>query len=884
METKRWWYAKTKPELFAYFEANPHGLAASDVAKRHEFFGLNKLPEAKRQSLFGLFLKQFQSPLIYLLLGSAGIVAAMGEYSDGGIIGLVLLINACIGAYQEGRAARTLASLQKLVTTQATVLREGAEVTVPDTDLVPGDIVIMREGEKVPADCRILTQASVRVNESSLTGESVSVEKHAEILSAENPLPLTEQLNMLFRGTLITSGNCTALVVATGSDTIIGSISGQVLHTEHEIPLQKNIRHLAHLLILIVLIISGVLLLIGLSKGMPLREIFGVVISLAVSVIPEGLPIAVTLILASGVRRMSKRNALVKKLQAIEALGHVDIIAVDKTGTITKNEMTVTEILTDGKRFTLTGQGYTELGGVFLKDTALDPKRDTALQTAALVFALCGNARITTHPETEEVAIAGDPTDAALVVAAQKLGVMRDELIAQYPLVEELPFDYTRKFHATVHRIGKNHFISAVGAVEAILPLCPNTQKRAILLQARAASKRGLRVLAFAYNPKAKSTSTSMPALQFGGLICMSDPILPEVADTVDRLRLAGIRTVMITGDNAVTAQAIAESAGIHTAQNTVLTSSQIANLSPEALRTQLKDASVFARVTPQDKLTLVESYGKAGNIIAMTGDGVNDAPALLGADIGMAMGRGGTEVAKEAADVVILDNDFRSIAAAVEEGRNIYLTIRKVLVYLFSTSLGELFTVSAALILGLPLPLVAVQIIWLNFVTDGFLTVALGLEPRTQEPLGHKRIRQPKYLLGLGSLSRVFVLGMVMAAATLWVFLDDTTTLVHRQTMALTTLAVIQWFNAWNARTEHSILISRPWRNPYLIAATILVAGLHVLAVYWQPLQSILKTTPLSTQDWLLVLLASSSIFVADELYKVGVRAVQAGRNHPLY
>ncbi len=884
METKRWWYAKTKPELFAYFETTPQGLTGTDVIKRQAFFGLNRLPEAKRQSLLGLFLKQFQSPLIYLLLGAAAVVAAMGEYSDGGIIALVLIINACIGAYQEGRAARTLASLQKLVTTQATALRDGVEKTIADTDLVPGDIVIMREGEKVPADCRILHQASVRVNESSLTGESVSVEKHAETLTIENPLPLTEQYNMLFRGTLVTSGNCTALVVATGPDTIIGSISGQVLHIDHEIPLQKNIRHLANVLILIVFAVSLALLLIGLYRGMVLREIFGVVISLAVSVIPEGLPIAVTLILASGVHRMSKRNALVKKLQAIEALGHVDVIAVDKTGTITKNEMTVTEILTDGKRFTITGQGYTEPGAVFLKDATIDPKRNPALQTAAQVFALCGNARITTDQETGEVQIAGDPTDAALVVAAQKLGLMRDQLIASYPLVEELPFDYARKFHATVHRIGTHHFMSAVGAVEAILPLCPKASKRSILLQARMASKRGLRVLAFAYNPKAKNAPTNMPALQFGGLVCMSDPILPEVAETVERLRRAGIRTVMITGDNAVTAGAIAESAGIHTSQNTILTSSQIASLTPTELSAQLDTASVFARVTPEDKLTLVESYGKAGKIVAMTGDGVNDAPALLGADVGMAMGRGGTEVAKEAADVVILDNNFRSIAAAVEEGRNIYLTIRKVLVYLFSTSLGELFTVSAALILGLPLPLVAVQIIWLNFVTDGFLTVALGLEPRAHEALVSIQTKQSKYLINWKSLSRIFVLGSVMAAAALWVFLDDSTTLIHRQTMVLTTLAVIQWFNAWNARAEHSILTSKPWRNAYLIAATVIVAGLHVLAVYWQPLQNILKTTPLSTQDWLLVLLASSSIFVADELYKVGVRAVQAGRNRPLY
>ncbi|MBP9687011.1 MAG: HAD-IC family P-type ATPase, partial [Candidatus Doudnabacteria bacterium] len=712
METKKLWYAKSKTDLFGYLEANAQGLSAEEVQKRQAFFGLNTLPQAKQQSLLGLFFKQFQSPLIYLLLGAAGVVSAMGEYSDGGIIALVLLINALVGAYQEGRAARTLASLQKLVTTTATALRNGNESVISDVELVPGDILILREGEKVPADCRILEQASVRTNESSLTGESVSQEKHADTLKTTQPLPIQEQQNMLFRGTLITSGNCTAIVVATGLDTVMGSISGQVLHVDREIPLQKNIRHLANILILIVFGVSIILLLVGLSKGMPIREIFGVVVSLAVSVIPEGLPIAVTLILASGVRRMSKRNALVKKLQSIESLGQVDVIAVDKTGTITKNEMTVTELIVDGKRFTVTGQGYTEPGTIFFKETTVTIETEPALQAAALTFALCGNARISKDPLSGEVVIAGDPTDAALVVVAQKMGVLRDKLITAHALVEELPFDYKRKFHATVYQMGTDYFMSAVGATEAILPLCSHANKRSILLQARAASKRGLRVLAFAYNTRAKVTANELPQLTFGGLVCMSDPILPEVTETVEQLRNANIRTVMITGDNAVTARAIAEHAGIYTPGNTILTSEELYSMSKADIAQQLATTSVFARVTPADKLALVEAYGKAGNIIAMTGDGVNDAPALLGADIGLAMGYGGTEVAKEAADIVILDNNFHTIAAAVEEGRNIYLTIRKVLVYLFSTSLGELLTVSAALVLNVPLPLIAVQII----------------------------------------------------------------------------------------------------------------------------------------------------------------------------
>lgn len=872
METKMKWYEKESSAILAYLEASAAGLTENEVLRRRDHFGTNELPRPKQESYFVIFARQFASPLIYLLFAAAAVVIAMGEYIDGTIIAIVLLLNAIIGCIQEGRAVKTLASLTRLITTKATAIRDGQETILADAELVPGDIVVLREGEKVPADCRILEQASLKVNESAITGESVSVEKNSESITAGGrPLPLPDQRNMLFCGTLITSGNAKAVVVATGIMTVMGSISGSIQHIQREIPLQKQIRHLANILILVVLFCSAVLFLAGLLRGMEVREIFGTVVSLAVSIIPEGLPIAVTLILASGVWRMSKRNALVKKLQAIEALGQVDVIAVDKTGTLTQNEMTVTGVYIEKKFYTFSGSGYEEVGEAFLDNIAVTPSEHPELLTAGRVFALCGAARISKDAETGAIIIAGDPTDAALVIAAKKLGFVRDELIAQHPLVEELPFDYRRKFHATVHQIGKQHFLSAVGAAESILDLCDTPNKKSILLKASNQSKKGLRVLAYAYSSKAKPATTGkLPKLTFGGLIFMIDPLQAEVPEAVAALQSAGIRIAMLTGDNAVTAKAIAEAAGIYTDGSKVLTSSELYKLSKSELTAHLHNTSVFARVTPEDKLHLIESYSRARLTAAMTGDGVNDAPALLAADIGMAMGKKGTEVAKEAADIILMDDNFTTIVAAVEEGRSIYLTIKKVLLYLFSTSIGELLAVSVSVFLGLPLPVIAVQIIWLNFVTDGFLTVALGMESKESDLLSRPLKKPGRFLLAGNDLVRMIFMGTVMAAATLYVFMNHPGELVYKQTLALTLLAVIQWLNAWNCRSEKSIFFSKPWRNPWLIVATATVALLQILAVYWEPFQTILKTTSLTTRDWQTVLLFSLTIIAADELYKL--------------
>lgn len=882
MDTPPNWYEMKREEVLTRLKVDSGGLTSAEARDRLKIYGSNTLPKSKPDSYLKIFIRQFASPLIYLLLAAAAIVAAMGEYTDGVIIAAVLMLNAIIGAIQEGRAVKTLASLEQLVTTQATAVRDGQETTLQDSELLPGDIIILREGEKVPADCRILEQFSLKVDESAITGESVPTEKHTEPISSSGPyMSLPDQRNMLFCGTLITSGNAKAVVVETGARTVMGSISGQIAHIQREIPLQIQIRHLANILIVLVIVCSFALFGIGLLKGFAVREMFGIVVSLAVSIIPEGLPIAVTLILASGVWRMSKQNALVKKLQAIEALGQVDVIAVDKTGTITQNEMTALGVIIDNTHYSFSGSGYEEAGGAYVEGAPITPSEHPALLIAGRVFALCGNARITKEAETNSVHIVGDPTDAALVVAAKKIGILRDELIVEHPLIDEIPFDYRRKYHATIHEIQNKAWVSAVGATESILELCSTTNKRRILLQAANASKKGLRVLAFAYKENAKHIdSGKLSELTFGGLVMLADPLHAEVPEAVQSLRSARIRVAMLTGDNAATGKAIAEAAGIYTKGDTVLTGPELHKLSQRELAHALHDVSVFARVTPDDKLKLIEAYGRARLTIAMTGDGVNDAPALLAADVGMAMGKKGTAVAKEAADIILLDDNFTTIVAAVEEGRNIYLTIKKVLLYLFSTSAGELLTVSFSVFMGLPLPVIAVQIIWLNFVTDGFLTIALGAEPKEEGLLVKPFAKPGRFLLSGYDLSRMSVMGVIMAMSTLYVFTNHPGSLIYRQTLALTLLAVIQWFNAWNCRTEKSIFVSKPWKNYWLIVATGIVAGLQFLAVYWTPLQGILQTTPLHPGDWYIILLFSAPVIVADELFKL-VNKFTRGKNH---
>ncbi len=880
----RSWYREQVPIVFGALHSKETGLTASEAAMRLKEDGPNTLPESKPDGLALIFLRQFQSPLIYILLGAGIVVFIMGEPVDGSIILAVLFFNAVVGTAQEGKAQNTLRALKKYSETTATTLRDTKELMVPDREVVRGDVVLLQEGEKVPADARVVSVRGLRVDESSLTGESEPVSKVIEPLLADG-LSSAEQRNMLFKGTHIVSGNGTAVVVATGLDTAIGKIAKEISLIDSEIPLKANIRHLSRIIIVVVLMLGVFIFVLGLVRGQDIVTIFTTVVSLTVSVIPEGLPTVITLVLATGVWSMSKRNALVKRLQAVEALGQASIIAVDKTGTITKNELVVREVWTDGKVFKIGGVGYEPSGTVEYGGAVIDAANHPELLFVGKMAAFCASAHVAYSKSEGRWLVTGDPTEAAIRVFGEKVGFNKDELMHESPLVGEIPFDYRLKYHATSYRVGKKNLLVVEGAPEAVLALCTKVRRggKSLLLRKKdreefltvltEMSSRGLRVVAGAVRDGVSEElgQESVRDLTFVSFFGMQDVLRPEIVSAMERATAAGIRVVMITGDHKLTARAIAKEADIWHIDDEVLTGEEMASMSDIEFGSKISKVSVFARVTPEDKLRIINAYKKRGEIIAMTGDGVNDAPSLVAADLGVAMGKIGTEVAKEAADIVLLDDNFGSIVSAVEEGRSIYKTIKKVVLYLFSTSVGEVFTIVGALLIGYPLPLLASQIIWLNFVTDGFLTVALAMEPKERGLLSGKFERPKKYIVDGLMVRRMIFMALPMMFGTLFLFQAHfESDLSKAWTISLTTLAVFQWFNAWNCRSEsRSIFKSGFFTNKYLLVATALVVVLQLLAVYHPVLQGILRTVPLNLYDWAVILPVAFTIVIVEEARK---------------
>jgi len=575
-----------------------------------------------------------------------------------------------------------------------------------------------------------------------------------------------------------------------------------------------------------------------------------------------------------------------ERLQAVEALGQARIFALDKTGTLTRNELVVREVFADGAIYNIGGVGYESTGAVELNGAIVLPANHEALLFAGKIATFVSNARVSYITEEKRWRVAGDPTEAALLVFGEKIGFRKDDLLDESPLLSEVPFDYKIKYHATTHKIGDATITSVIGAPEAVIALCASVRNDGITneldekerkhLEAiyNQMSERGLRVVAYAVREYANSSSVAEPIsnLVFGGFLGIQDALRPEVAETVRRAESAGIKVVMITGDHKLTARTIAIEAGIWHSGDRILTGEEIETISDSELAEQLAEVSVFARVTPEHKLRIVQAYQRRGEIVAMTGDGVNDAPSLVAADLGVAMGVIGTEVAKEAADIILLDDNFGNIISAVEEGRNIYVTIKKVILYLFSTSVGEVSVILGALFLGFPLPLLAVQILWLNFVTDGFLDVALAMEPKEKGLLSNSFERPKKYLINRPMIIRVIFMALPMMIGTLYLFSSNISgDLIKAWTISLTLLAVFQWFNAWNCRSEtESVFRTNPFTNKYLVVATLIVITLQLLAVYTPFLQNILHTTALSLSEWLLIILIASSVLFVEELRKL--------------
>ncbi len=881
------WHLKTFTQVCKELNSDTSGLSQKEADSLLLKFGNNSLPEQKVDSYIIIFLKQFQSPLIYILLGASIVVFFMHEYVDASIIMAILIFNSVIGVMQEGKAQNALQALKKFVETKATVVRDGEEIILEDKKIVPGDVIILEEGEKVPADAYVIESFNLKIDESSISGESEAKNKVVNLKGSKDK---TDFKNFIFKGTNIVSGNGKALVVATGYNTFVGKIAKEITKIDSEMPLKTTIRHLSRLIIIVSIIICTLIFIAGIFLDYPLKEMFTIVVSLAVSVIPEGLPIVITMILATGVWRMSKQNALIKKLQAVEALGQAKIIAVDKTGTLTKNELVIKNVFIDNKNFDVEGVGYEPNGSIKIDGNTVDPLNHPELLLSGKIALFCCSARLMFSEETQMWKVSGDPTEAAMLSYAQKVGFHKEDAEHENPLLAKLPFDYKLKFQAAIHKVDGNNFLALAGAPEEIIKLSTTIYKNDKICELdedqktelknvfTKMSKNGLRVVAFAMNNNYNYDNIdpkNLNSLTFVGYFAMKDDLRVEVQEAMRKAKEAGIKVVMITGDYEVTAQAIAKDAGIYKKGDKILTGEAIDKLSNLELINEISNVTVFARVNPEHKLKIVNAFKLRGEIIAMTGDGVNDAPSLVAADLGVSMGKIGTEVAKEASDIVLLDDNFGSIISAVEEGRNIYKTIKKVVLYLFSTSLGEVLIISGALFLALPIPLMPAQIIWLNFVTDGFLTIALAMEPKEKTLLKESFKKPNKYLIDKQMTIRMLLMAITMMITGLWIFTQYyQDSLVKGLTGSLTVLAVIQWFNAWNCRSNNkSIFTMNPLKNLYLIGATILVILLQIFAVYNPIANKILHTTPLEGRDWLLIILISLSIIAVDEIRKLSLK-----------
>ncbi|PJE58532.1 MAG: ATPase [Candidatus Portnoybacteria bacterium CG10_big_fil_rev_8_21_14_0_10_36_7] len=865
-------------------QSDETGLNTQEANRRLRVYGKNKLQEAKAENSVIIFLRQFQSPLIYILFGAALILLALGESVDGIIIAAVLLFNAIIGSIQEGRAQNTLVALKKLTNTSATVLRDGTEINISANEIVPGDILIIQAGDKIPADARLIEAKNLQVDESSLSGESMPANKaHATDDANDNSL---FPKNIIFNGTLAVSGNGKAVIFATGTETQVGKIAKDIATIDTEIPLKASIRKLSQMIIYVVLFISLIIIAIGINLDLPIIEMFAVAVSLAVSIIPEGLPIVLTLVLTTGVWRMSKRNALVKKLQAVEALGQIKVIAVDKTGTLSRNEMMIQKVYINGKIFDVSGNGYEPIGQVKLNDNIIEPLNYPELLLAGKIAALGANARLVFSEQENKWTIGGNPTEAAILVLAQKIGFHKRQLEEETPVLDEIPFDFITSQHVLLHKSKNENLLTTIGVPEYIIENSAyyNFEDKHTHLSEKVKQKfredlsrltnQGFRVVAFAHKNISDNSidATQVINLTFGGFFVMADALRPEAKESIKMAHTAGIEVIMITGDHRNTAIAVARELGIIDDDDLSMTGEDLDLLSETELINILGSIKVFARVNPDHKLRIINAYKKKGVTIAMTGDGVNDAPSLVAADLGVAMGKIGTEVAKEASDIILLDDNFQTIISAVEEGRSIYKTIQKVILYLFSTSLGETLTITGALFLRLPLPILAAQIIWLNFVTDGFLDVALAMEPK-EKCLMSSHFRKPsRYLIDPLMLKRIITMSIPMAIGTLvlfsWYFNQD---IAKAWTISLTTLATFQWFNAWNCIHEtKSIFEHSIFSNLYLIGATIVVVLLQLLAIYTPFMQNILRTVPLNLTDWLYILPVSATIILLEELRKL--------------
>lgn len=883
-EVARAWHALDTAEVEAALDASRSGLTDEEAAARLARVGPNALEAAKPPTALEILLHQFQSPLIYILLIAAGVTILLGEYIDAGVIAAVLALNATIGFVQERQADRSVRALMGLVAPRAHVVRSRIEREIASEDLVPGDLVTLESGQRVPADLRLVSATALRIDESLLTGESVPAGKHDRPIAAE--AVVADRANMAWSGSVVTTGRGRGYVVATGIRTQLGLIAESIRsEQEAETPLQRRMSRFARIIGLVVGIAALVSVVIGVAIGESLQDMFLVAVALAVAAIPEGLPVVFTITLALGVRRMARRRAIVRRLPAVETLGSTTVIGSDKTGTLTENRMTVQEIWTSGGIVPVPHQAPDVAGEDDPRGRLPGGPGDDPLGRTLLAGILANEA--TARPAADGYEIHGDPTEAALLVAAHRLGLDPETVRAEHETLLELPFESERRYSAAWCRRDGVTALYVKGAPERVLELATRTQgaggpvpldRDAVLAAAHEMAGRGLRVLAMAWlpdaDPPAEPDAAADPAdLVFVGLQGMMDPPREGVAESIANCQGAGIRVVMITGDHGATARAIGAQLGIAAADGPVLTGADLETLDDEELRDRAGAVSVYARVSPDQKLRIVRALQARGEVVAVTGDGVNDAPALKVAEIGVAMGRSGTDIAREAADIVLADDNFTSIYAAVEEGRITFDNLRKVTFFLISTGAAAILLILGSLVLGWPLPMLPAQLLWLNLVTNGLQDVALAFEPG--EPDAARKPPRPRSEGVISALlwERTVIAGIVMGIGTLAMFrweLDTTGSLAAAQTVALSTMVIFQMFQAGNARSDtRSLFRMSPVSNPFLFVSVVAALAIHVAALYLPPTQFILRVEPITLEAWVRIFLVASTLLVAMETHK---------------
>ncbi len=869
MSDNKPFHALTRDAAYELLSSTPQGLSSAEAAQRFAEVGPNEIQAAKRVTAWEILLEQFKNVLILILLGATVLSLFLGHGVESIIIAVIVLFAVLLGFVQEYRAERAIEALRQMAAPTASVMRDGDEVKIPARDLVPGDVILLRTGDRIPADARLLETVNLQVEEAALTGESVPVEKHVHALSSDD-LAVGDRKNMVYAGTAVTYGRGRALVAATGMKTEFGKIA-QLLQTVEsgKTPLQENLDKLGSVLARAAFVVVALIVALGLLRGQPVVDMLIFGIALAVAVVPEALPAVVTISLAIGVQKMVKRNALIRRLPAVETLGSTSVICSDKTGTLTKDEMTVRKIYVAGQLFSVSGAGYTPVGEFSLDGGVPTAPSDALLQmlTAAV---LCSDTQLVPGKDGAGLDwdIKGDPTEGALVVVAAKAALSKDALDADFPRVQEIPFSSETKRMTTLHQTGASLTAYAKGAPEVILASCSTQltgagmqalnadERKAILAVAQEMAGNALRVLAIATKPDAV-LETAAQEMVFLGLAGMIDPPRPEAKAAIALCVDAGIRPVMITGDHPLTAHAVARELGLLRNGGRVVTGAELEEMTDEQLVREVEDISVYARVSPSHKLRVVTAWQSRGQIVAMTGDGVNDAPALKKADIGIAMGITGTDVTKEAAAMTLTDDNFASIVAAVEEGRGVFGNIKKYLMYLLSSNIGEIGLMAGAALLGFPIPLTAVQILYVNLATDGLPALALSVDP-PENDLMKRKPRNPRTGIFTRPVVILMLLGGIWSALInlglfSWAMSSGRST-EQAMTMTFVSLVLIQFFKAYNFRSDRHSVLNKPFANKWLNLAVGWEMVLLVLIVYLPFLHEPFNTYALPLVDWLIV------------------------------